>query len=155
MQGGRGRPEPGRIEKRGNCGGSFSADLPGAEKRFAWCGFNAALIELPPVVPVEKILGVGIPDQVGKYFRSAPDERGFVDCLEVSRCPLVQVDTLSPRYDPGWLVEVFESVQAIGAKLPAGWHIQDPSPVLIDAVCMMRGEADLAGLWKSENNEEW
>ena len=78
-----------------------------------------------------------------------------MDWLEISRCPLAQVDPLSPGYAPGWLVEVYEQSQAIAAKLPAHWMIQDPSPMLIDSVSLLRSEVERAGLYKSENNEDW
>lgn len=107
------------------------------------------------MVSLEKIFGAGIPDSVAGSFRGKPDEQGYVDWLEVSSCPLAQVDPLSPAYNPGWLVDVYEQSQGIAAKLPAHWLIEDPSPVLIDSVCLIRSEVERAGLYKSENNEDW
>lgn len=120
-----------------------------------WCSQNAELIDLPPAMPVDRIFGEGIPEKAALSFRGQPDIYGRFDWLDVSRCPLSTVDQLSPSFSSGWLVDVYESVAAISAELPEGWHIQNPSPLLIHAVIALKHEADSAAQFRAENNEDW
>ncbi len=120
-----------------------------------YCAFAAGLIDLPPVIPIDRIAGEGLPESALEQFRSIPDEFGNVDWLEVSTCPLSSVDQLSPRYGPGWLADVYESASGIAADLPAHWLEPNPSPLLSNAVVTLKGVVDAAQYFKSENSEDW
>ena len=133
----------------------FSPDLHGAQRRVAWCSFNARLVDMPPVLPIENILGVGVPDRVAAMFRGEPDQFGFFDHDEVQRCPLSMVDTASPYYDADWLGEVVDVARAINAELPDKWLPDDPTPLLLDGLIQIRSESDQAAAWRAEKSEEW
>ena len=146
---------PGLVEKRGSCGKMFSQDLSDAERRLSWCSFNARLVDLPPVVPVEALLGVGVPERVASIFRGNPDEFGFFDHDEVQRCPLAFVDPGSPHYDPSWLGEALEVSRGISAGIPEKWHPDNPTEVLAESVVIIRAEVEQAAAYRSEKSEEW
>ena len=143
------------MERRGQCGGRFSPDLPGVQRRVSWCSFNAELIEMPPAISLEQVFGAGIPDSVTGAFRGTPDEYGFIDWTEVTSCPLVEVDAMSPAYRQSWLVDVYESAVAINSKFPAHWHLQDPTPIHLDSVALLRSETESAGMWRTQKKEDW
>ncbi len=146
---------PGLHEQRGKCGGRFSSDLNESERRVSWCGFNARLIDLPPVVKVDSILGVGLPERVAALFRGEPDEAGFFDHDEVQRCPLVQIDSRSPHFSPGWLSECSDTARAISAGLPEKWITNNPTELLIEVVSILKSEAENAANYRMEHDEEW
>ena len=146
---------PGLIQKRGSCGGMFSRELQEAERRVSWCSFNARLIDLPPVVTVESLLGVGVPERVSSLFRGEPDEYGFFDHDEDQRCPLSFIDPKSPQYDPGYLGQCLEVSRSISAELPSKWLPDDPTEILFESVITIRGEVEQAAAYKAEKNEDW
>ena len=121
----------------------------------SWCGFNARLIDLPPVVPVESIIGVGLPERIASLFRGEPDEAGFFDHDEVMRCPLVQIDNHSPLYDAAWVAEVSDVARAISAGLPDKWIPNNPTELMIEGVSILKAEAEHAASYRIEHNEEW
>ena len=133
----------------------FSPDLDGAERRVAWCSFNAKLVDMPPVVPIENLLGVGVPDRVAAMFRGEPDKHGFFDHDEVQRCPLSFIDPASPHYDPDWFGEVVDVARAISSDLPDKWLPDNPTPLLIDGLIQIRNESDQAAAYRAEKNEDW
>lgn len=145
----------GLLEKRGGCDGRFASDLDAAERRVMWDSWNACLIDLPPVVPVDKIIGQGLPFKAVSAFRGQFDEYGHADWMDVQSCPLKSVDPLSPKHEPGWLIDVYESAASIAADLPAHWHIKDPTPLLKQAIITLKSEGDSAQIFRSENNEDW
>ena len=133
----------------------FSKNLSGSERRVSWCSFNAQLIDMPRVVPVENILGVGVPDRVAARFRSQPDAAGFFDHDEVQRCPLSFVDSDSPAFDPAWFAEVVDVARLVNAELPDKWVTDSPSEFLVEGLIQIRNESDHAAAWRAEKNEEW
>lgn len=123
--------------------------------RREWCSWNAKLIELPPSVSLEDILGPSAPTEMIGRFHSQPDEMGIIDWWEVNRCPIRHVDSSSPYYDPAFFEEVFEAVGVINMGAPLGWIPSNPSGAFRDALIMLKSEQDSASFFRSKHSEEW
>ena len=113
------------------------------------------MVDLPPALSVERIFGEGIPEPAASQFRGEPNEFGHFEWMDVTSCPLSQVDSLSPRLSASWLVDVYDAAAGIAAKLPAHWQIPDPTPLMIQAVITLKSEGDSAQYFRTENNEDW
>jgi len=127
----------------------------GAVVRKGWSSWHADFIDQEPVVSLEEILGGGMPSDVIGRFHSEPDEIGIIDWFEVDRCPLSYIDSNSPHYDPGWLVEAFEAVGVLNMNAPHSWLPVKPSGAFRDAVVMIKSEQDHAAAYRSKHSEEW
>ena len=101
------------------------------------------------------MFGTGVPDKSINAFRSRPDQEGYVDWMEITTCPLVEIDGLSPRFNSGWLVDIYDGAQALGSKFPDHWMIQDPTPVHMDLLALFRAESESSSMWRAEKKEDW
>lgn len=148
-------PIPGELERRGGCSGQFKPDVQYAIIRKSWCPWNARFIEDPPRVSLSDILGQAMPSDVLQRFHSAPDEIGEIDWIDVDRCPIRFVDTRSPEYDAGWLVEVFDAVSVLNMGAPSQWIPANPSGAFRDALIVLKSEQDAAAALRAKNEEDW
>lgn len=96
-----------------------------------------------------------MPSDVLQRFHSAPDEIGEIDWIDVDRCPIRFVDTRSPEYDAGWLVEVFDAVSVLNMGAPSQWIPANPSGAFRDALIVLKSEQDAAAALRAKNEEDW
>ena len=113
------------------------------------------MIDQPPVVSVEDVLGAALPADVLARFHSEPDEIGEIDWFEVDRCPLRFVDPASPYHEQDFFGGVFEAVGVINLGAPLSWIPERPSSAFRSAVAMVKSEQTEAQLFKSKNDEDW
>ena len=129
--------------------------LPGAIRRRQYCRRNAGLIDLDPSVPVDRIFGESMPDEVFEaYTDSNSDEHGPT-FFEVTACPLAMVDPDSPMFDQGVLVDIFTVSRGVAAGVPASWHPANPSDCLAEGVVLLKSEIDAAANFKATKSERW
>lgn len=120
-----------------------------------WCSFSAELVDVSVVIDAEAILGEVMPSQVAGSFCSRPDHLGYIDWLQLDRCPLVYVDADSPFYEPTWVNDIAGHLREINAKLPQSWHPTDPTPALRDGIVTLKLNAEAASAFRSQNEEDW
>jgi|21_taG_2_1085346.scaffolds.fasta_scaffold00369_17 hypothetical protein len=120
-----------------------------------WCSFSAELVESSVFVDAGTILGESMPSQVGASFCSPPDQLGYIDWLELDRCPLVYVDAGSPFGEPTWVNDIAGHLREINAKLPQSWHPTDPTPALRDGIVTLKLNAEAAASHRTQNEEDW
>ena len=113
------------------------------------------MVEGPPAVSLETILGEGLPTEVLRKFHSEPDEMGFIDWHEVDRCPIRYVDPSSPCFEMGFFDEVFDGVAILNAEAPSHWLPTNPSAAFRSALIVVKSEGASASAHRMKNEEDW
>lgn len=126
-----------------------------AQENWIYCPRNAGMIELDPVVTVDRILGGSAPQEVIDVFVDDIDPNRGPLYMTVDRCPLSMVDPDSPAYDPGVLVDIVSQSRCITAGVPDSWQLPNPSDVVIEGVVLLRSEAESAAHFRTSKNESW
>tara|TARA_B100000519_G_scaffold193712_1_gene196650 strand:+ start:370 stop:735 length:366 start_codon:yes stop_codon:yes gene_type:complete len=120
-----------------------------------YCARNAELIDLDPVVSIDRILGSSVPDEVLDVYVDAIDPARGPEFFSVSSCPLYMVDPDSAQADAGILVDIMSESRVVTAGVSSAWSAQNPSDTLVEGVVLLRSEVEAAAHFKQKKNEGW
>lgn len=121
-----------------------------------WDPYNAALIDLPPRLSVERILGELMPSDLIASFRGAADESGRFEWVDVARCPLAAIDPNCPAPQRlPWFDDLAGYARELAAKLPTHWLPPNPTNVLRSGLVILKAESESAVSWRATKKERW
>ena len=144
------------MASRGSCGGPLLAGVPGAVKRRQWSKFSAAMVDAPPEVTAEAVLGMNAPGQMLDGFSSTPDPMtGEVEWSTFDRCPLPGIDPECPRPSGNFISDVCAVSRELAAGLPHTWAPARPSDALRDGLVVLKSECDKAEAYRHKHEETW